>query len=68
MGLMAICGTAMVGYGETDRGGRVRYLWILPLVVSIAFFLIAEIDSPRSGVIRVVPQNLLSLSESIHPR
>jgi hypothetical protein len=37
----------------------------LPLVVAIAFFLIADIDSPRSGVIRVVPQNLLSLSESL---
>jgi len=67
MGFMAICGTALVGYDEIDRRGRVRYLWILPTVVSIAFFLIAEIDSPRSGVIRVVPQNLISLSESLHP-
>jgi hypothetical protein len=39
----------------------------LPLIVGIAFFLIAEIDSPRAGIIRVVPQNLQSLSRSLRP-
>lgn len=38
---------------------------ILPLVLAIAFFLIADIDSPRWGVIRVQPQNLLSLAASL---
>jgi hypothetical protein len=38
----------------------------LPFVVAVAFFLIADIDSPRRGVIRVLPQNLLSLSQSLH--
>ena len=38
---------------------------VLPLVVSISFFLIADIDSPRSGVIRVQPQNLISLAQSL---
>lgn len=66
MWIMGICCTAMVGYGEIDRTGRSRYLWVLPIVVSIAFFLIAEIDSPRSGVVRVIPQNLQSLYESLH--
>jgi hypothetical protein len=32
---------------------------------ALAFFLISDIDSPRGGVIRVVPQNLLSLSQSL---
>jgi hypothetical protein len=39
---------------------------VLPLVVSISFFLIADIDSPRGGVIRVQPQNLTSLAHSLH--
>jgi hypothetical protein len=39
---------------------------ILPLILSIAFFLIADIDGPRGGVIRVHPQNLISLAQSIH--
>jgi len=38
---------------------------VLPIVLSIAFFLIADIDSPRGGIIHVVPQNLLSLAESV---
>jgi hypothetical protein len=40
---------------------------IMPLVVAIAFFLIADIDSPRGGVIRVSPQNLMSLADSLRP-
>ena len=39
--------------------------FILPLIVSIAFFLIDEMDTPRGGVIRVLPQNLVSLSRSL---
>ena len=34
-------------------------------VVSVSFFLIAEVDSPRSGVIRVQPHNLQSVVESL---
>jgi hypothetical protein len=40
---------------------------VLPLILAISFFLIADIDSPRGGLIRVKPQNLLSLSQSLHP-
>jgi len=29
--------------------------------VSVSFFLIADIDSPRAGLIHVYPQNLASL-------
>jgi hypothetical protein len=36
--------------------------------VSISFFLIADIDSPRGGLIRVQPVNLISLSRSLHPQ
>jgi hypothetical protein len=49
----------LVGYGV--RLPRQRLLIILPLAVAISFFLIADIDSPRGGVIRVHPQNLESL-------
>jgi hypothetical protein len=38
---------------------------ILPLIVAVAFFLIADIDSPRGGLIHVVPQNLISLAQSL---
>jgi len=40
----------------------------LPLAVSVSFFLVADIDSPRRGLISVQPQNLISLSQSLdHP-
>ena len=64
MALIAICCNLLVGYGarNTKEGGL---LLILPLIVSIAFLLIADIDSPRGGFIHVYPQNLLSLSASM---
>jgi hypothetical protein len=53
----------LIGYGA-HRTSTFLFL-ILPLAVSVSFFLIADIDSPRGGVIRVRPQNLLSLSQSL---
>jgi hypothetical protein len=38
---------------------------IVPFAVSVSFFLIADIDSSTGGVIRLVPQNLQSLSQSL---
>jgi hypothetical protein len=65
MGLIAICGNTLVGYGARNmRGGRML-LMVLPVIVSVAFLLIADIDSPRGGLIHVAPQNLLSLSASM---
>jgi len=63
---IAICCNLLIGYGARDVKARSILLLVLPLVVSIAFFLIADIDSPRRGVIRVKPQNIISLSESLH--
>ncbi|WP_157763836.1 hypothetical protein [Paraburkholderia aromaticivorans] len=40
-------------------------LLIVPLVVSLAFALIADIDSPRGGVIRVRPLNLHALADTM---
>ncbi|HUK35374.1 MAG TPA: hypothetical protein VLV86_15765 [Vicinamibacterales bacterium] len=52
--------------GYTSRAARP--LVMLPVVLAVAFFFISDIDSPRHGVIRVVPQNLVSLSDSLRPR
>jgi hypothetical protein len=35
---------------------------ILPIALPVTLFLIADIDSPRRGLIRVEPQNLASIS------
>jgi hypothetical protein len=60
MALMAISCNLLVGYGERRKGEL--FLFVLPVVVSISFFLIADLDSPRGGVIHVQPQNLLAIS------
>jgi len=56
----------LVGYGA--HGKRAFMFLVLPLALSISLFLVAEIDSPGSGVIRVHPQNLESLAESLQSR
>ncbi len=38
---------------------------VLPLILCISFYAITDIDSPRRGLIRVHPQNLLSLAKSL---
>jgi hypothetical protein len=38
---------------------------IMPIAVSVALFLISDLDSPRGGAIRVRPNNLISLSQSL---
>lgn len=68
MFMIAVFCNLMIGAGAHRPGVEGRLFFILPLVVSISFFLIADIDSPRQGVIRVIPQNLISLSESLHAR
>jgi hypothetical protein len=66
MAAIAIFCNLLIGYGARDVKSEFILLLILPLVVSISFFLIADIDSPRGGVILLSPQNLISLSESLH--
>jgi hypothetical protein len=67
MAVVAIGCNLLVGYGSRSAKAASKLLPILPLVVSIAFMLIADIDSPRHGIILVRPQNLISLAESLPP-
>jgi len=65
---IAICCNLLEGYlgRNMDKEGLLHV--VLPFVVSLSFFLIADIDSPRGGVIHVNPQNLLSLVDSLRPQ
>jgi len=62
--VIAVTCNLLIGYGG-HRTVSPLFI-ILPLAVSVSFFLIADIDSPRGGLIRVQPQNLLRLSQSLH--
>src|SRR5499427_9640505 len=63
--LIAVCGNLLLGYGVRNPKREARLLIVLPLVVATSFLLIADIDSPHGGLIRVHPQNLESLAESL---
>lgn len=65
MALMAISCNLLIGYSERRKGELL--LFVLPFVISVALFLIADLDSPRGGVIRVLPQNLLATSQFMKP-
>jgi len=56
----------LIGYGASAR--RASSFLIMPIALSITLFLIADIESPRGGVIRVHPQNLEALAGSLKPR
>jgi hypothetical protein len=61
---VAICANFLVGYTSRSAGARVLRLLVLPFVLCVAFYAIADLDSPRRGLIRVHPQNLISLAHS----
>jgi hypothetical protein len=60
---IAICANLLLGY-IAHRSSALLIL-VLPLATSIAFFLIAEIDSPRGGLISVLPNNLRRVAEAM---
>jgi hypothetical protein len=64
--VIAFSCSLLMGFGAGNT--RIPLQLVLPIVLSVAFFLVADIDSPRGGVIRVPPENLLSLSESLNTR
>jgi len=63
---IAIFCNVLIGFTSNRRGKGL--LLILPLAVATSFFLIADIDSPRHGLIHLGPQNLISLAQSLRAR
>jgi hypothetical protein len=60
---VAILSNLLIGYTSHRRG--IAVLLVLPFAASLSFFLIADMDSPRHGFIRVTPQNLITLAGSL---
>lgn len=64
VGIGLFC-NVLIGYGTRGQIRRNAVLLILPIVIALSFGLIADIDSPRGGLIRLTPVNLIALSRSI---
>jgi hypothetical protein len=61
--VIALLSNLLLGYGMLRRA--VVLSVVLPVAVSVSFFLIADIDSPRGGFVRIRPQNLYALADSL---
>ena len=61
---IAICCNMLFGHSLRSKA-RAKLLVVLPIIISIAFMLVADIDTPRHGIVRVSPQNLVSVAESL---
>jgi hypothetical protein len=62
---IALCCHLLVGYGTRNAKSQRIIRLAMPVLISVSMFLIADIDSPRNGVIRVHPENLTSLAQSL---
>jgi hypothetical protein len=62
---IAIFSNFLLGYDSLHAQLKAKQLLVLPLVLSTAFVLIADIDSPRRGLVRVQPINLIILEQSL---
>jgi hypothetical protein len=63
MAAIAIVSNVLLGVGSHRT--KAALFVVVPMVVAVSFMLIADIDSPRGGVIRVHPQNLESLHAAL---
>lgn len=62
---IAIGCNLLVGYGAPSMSPRNPLLAVLPLLVAVAVSLVNDIDTPRHGLIEVVPRNLTALLDSL---
>ncbi|MBU3624876.1 hypothetical protein ICN48_01295 [Polynucleobacter sp. JS-Safj-400b-B2] len=65
MAAIAICANLLVGFGARNFEKNIGLFMIFPFVISVSFFLIADIDSPRGGVIRIEARNLRALKMNL---
>ena len=66
MALVAVGNCWLIGY-RARRTDWLAFL-IVPVAASVSFFLIADLDSPLGGAVRVGPQNLAAVAQSLHGR
>lgn len=66
MATIALFSNFLIGFGA--KRVRVFVFGIVPLAIAVSFMLIADIDSPQGGTIRVVPHNLITLADSLKAR
>jgi hypothetical protein len=62
--MVALGANITLGFGAKRFNSPL--LLVVPLTAAVSFFLIADIDSPRGGVVQVPPENLNRLAASLN--
>jgi hypothetical protein len=62
LAIVAVGANVTLGFGAKRFNSL---LLVVPVVAAVSFFLIADIDSPRGGVVQVAPENLNRLAASL---
>jgi hypothetical protein len=66
---VAICGCWTSSYGAGSTGARSGFTNVaLPIVIAVVITLVADLDRPRSGLIRISQQPMLDLQASFAQR
>jgi hypothetical protein len=66
--LLTVATACNILLGRVESRVSWATLLLLPLILAVSFFLIADIDSPRIGIIRVRPENLIAGVRALPPR
>lgn len=62
---IALCCCALIGFDTRLTIHNIGGHLVLPVLIAISFFLIADLDSTHQGLIRVAPDNLIVTAQSI---
>ncbi|WP_321798329.1 hypothetical protein [Caballeronia sp. J97] len=65
--VIALLGCVVQGYGAKGSLRKGLLITILPATVALSLALIADIDSPKGGLIRVEPRDITRLMQSLEP-
>jgi hypothetical protein len=63
---IGIVATTLLGFRFNQQSQVYLLTLVTPTLIATSLFLIADIDCPRNGVIRVIPQNLMALQAILH--
>ena len=58
---------SLLGYDVRPAVKRFRAIYILPALIAIALFMIADLDSTRHGLINVSAGDLRALADQLRP-
>ncbi|MFA7581087.1 hypothetical protein [Castellaniella sp.] len=63
--IFALCSNFLIGYTVHGVRGNYALVTVLPFLIALSLYVIAQIDVPGEGLIHVLPDNMRALHEMI---